>query len=453
MMPNEQLLNYIRQQMASGVSREDITKELTTNGWQVSDISAAFAAMSIPTPSISSHPSAPIQQQSATSLNHVSNKRGAAISTKLIVLVAIAIIGGGAVFAYFTYSNSNNSNVSAPQTEPINNTGGSWTWAEHNAEGSYKAKSSSTLYFSTITSSADGTHLAAVDTLQNGGVYTSNDSGTTWVYRPVPGGSSLWYITSSADGTHLAAAGTDGKEVYVSADSGVTWVKRAITGTAGQITNASGIASSADGTHLAVAGLDVVYTSADFGVTWATHTLPQEGTSYQIALGHIVSSADGTHLAVIDTTCTEVSSCVFTSSDSGTTWIMHSMGDATGALSGLVSSADGTHLAASDGGTGSGGDIYTSSDSGSTWTAQTGAGQRYWGGIVSSADGTHLAAIYDAGAGTGGYIYTSSDSGSTWNAQTSAGLHSWSGIISSSDGMRLVALTSQGGVWIGTLSQ
>lgn len=42
-MINPQLLDYIRQQFAGGVSKEDTIKSLIANGWQVPDINEAFA--------------------------------------------------------------------------------------------------------------------------------------------------------------------------------------------------------------------------------------------------------------------------------------------------------------------------------------------------------------------------------------------------------------------------
>ncbi len=44
-MINQQLLDYIRQQVAVGVSREDITKALASSGWNPLDVQEAFAAL------------------------------------------------------------------------------------------------------------------------------------------------------------------------------------------------------------------------------------------------------------------------------------------------------------------------------------------------------------------------------------------------------------------------
>jgi hypothetical protein len=67
-----------------------------------------------------------------------------------------------------------------------------------------------------ITSSADGTKLAAV--VSGGSIYTSTDSGATWTER-TSAGSRYWQsITSSADGTKLAAVVAYNGSIYTSTD-------------------------------------------------------------------------------------------------------------------------------------------------------------------------------------------------------------------------------------------
>lgn len=79
--------------------------------------------------------------------------------------------------------------------------------------------------------------------------------------------------------------------------------------------------------------------------------------------------------------------------------------------------------------------IYTSDDSGATWIEHSDLGSQGWTSIASSSDGTRLAT-----ADSGGYIYLSADGGSTWTSQTaSPGTAYWSDIASSADGTRLVA--------------
>lgn len=42
-MTNQQLLDYIKQQLQQGVSREIITNNLISQGWQQPDVNEAFS--------------------------------------------------------------------------------------------------------------------------------------------------------------------------------------------------------------------------------------------------------------------------------------------------------------------------------------------------------------------------------------------------------------------------
>jgi photosystem II stability/assembly factor-like uncharacterized protein len=111
----------------------------------------------------------------------------------------------------------------------------------------------------------------------------------TWT----PHGSSVnWKrngVASSADGTKLAAGNTAG-QIYTSGDSGTTWIQHAVSA------DALSVASSADGTKLLAADDGgQIYTSADSGNTWSQ---PQGITKYWYASA---CSADGTKLVIVDT--------------------------------------------------------------------------------------------------------------------------------------------------------
>ena len=79
------------------------------------------------------------------------------------------------------------------------------TWTERTSSGSR--------YWIGITSSSDGTKLAAAVSV--GYVYTSSDGGATWTERTSSGARNWADITSSSDGTKLAAAVSSGY-VYTS---------------------------------------------------------------------------------------------------------------------------------------------------------------------------------------------------------------------------------------------
>jgi uncharacterized delta-60 repeat protein len=259
-----------------------------------------------------------------------------------------------------------------------------------------------------ITSSADGTKLAAV-VGYFGQIYTTTDSGVTWTERE---SSRQWRsITSSADGTKLAAVdeGFSGGKIYTSTNSGATWTARA----SDQLWKS--IASSSDGTKLVAAAFSSqIYTSTDSGVTWTARESVRNWRA-------VTSSADGTKLAAI--AASGSSSQIYTSTDSGATWTPRSTYTL---LWAITSSADGTKLAT----VANGGRIYTSTDSGATWTARE--SDRAWNSITSSADGTKLAAVE-----LDGQIYLSTDSGATWSARESNRV--WRSVTSSSDGTKLAA--------------
>jgi len=107
----------------------------------------------------------------------------------------------------------------------------------------------------------------------------------------------------------------------------------------------------------------------------------------------------------------------------------------------IASSSDGEKLAAVV----KGGGIYTSADSGATWIDRSAAARsRNWRSIASSSDGKKLAAVVENGG-----VYTSDDFGATWAHRTLAGNRNWRSIASSSDGSKLAAVVENGGVCTG----
>jgi photosystem II stability/assembly factor-like uncharacterized protein len=280
------------------------------------------------------------------------------------------------------------------------------------------------LRWKAITSSADGTKLAAA--AERGKIYTSTDSGATWTEQGAPTAS--WNsITSSEDGTKLAAVGSNA-QIYTSADSGVTWAAHENS------RNWISIATSSDGTKLAAASTGgitsgEIHTSANSGATW-TNVTNLETPWRSIAL-----SSDGTKLAAAAAGYGN-DERIYTSTNSGVTQIGRG---STRQWRSIASSADGTKLAAVV----AGGYIYTSGDSGLTWTGHE--SQRDWKSISSSSDGTKLAAV-----ASNGQIYTSSDSGVTWTAQESK--RDWRAITSSADGTKLAAVEYQGQIYINSSS-
>ena len=100
---------------------------------------------------------------------------------------------------------------------------------------------SNTSNWKSVTSSADGSRLAAL--IGSGYIYTSADYGASWVQRSQAGVQTWQAITSSADGMKLFATYYG---LYTSYDGGDTWTQQAAIGG----NDLRAIASSADGTKL-----------------------------------------------------------------------------------------------------------------------------------------------------------------------------------------------------------
>jgi hypothetical protein len=272
--------------------------------------------------------------------------------------------------------------------------------------------------WSSVAGSEDATKLVvvAIDTVSglaysaNGPIYTSSDSGATWIQASAPTNNSWSAVSSSADGTKLAAATWNGT-IYVSVNSGLTWMQ-----TTAPTNQWAALASSRDGTNLAAAAQSdiygnggLIYISKDSGTTWTQTTGP---SNFWVS---IASSADGTKLVAASYDWQDACGLIYTSSDSGATWIQTSA-PTNFAWSSVTSSSDGNKLAASaiaDAAYTMPGLIYYSSDSGATWAVAP-LPSEYWNSVACSADGTKLVGLAEGGdpeeAGLGiGYIYNLSN--------------------------------------------
>jgi hypothetical protein len=325
-------------------------------------------------------------------------------------------------------------------------------------------------YWTSVTSSADGTSLAAVawtDYTGDGLTYGSTNSGTNWFVTSAP--RNRWSsIASSADGVKLAAAAWFDAStnfnpglVYVSNDSGQTW-----TPSSAPSNSWSSIAASAEGSKL-IAGSSYggIAISTNFGATWENGGAPATGLYASVvtsadgnrtlaAAGRrdhpgflvaspyagpwrmanaptndwasIAASGDGTRLVAAATDqYNDGDGLIYVSTNSGINWTATDAPSNSWFL--VASSGDGARLVAVAG------PIYISTNSGASW-AQTGASAP--GLVAFSSDGSRLVA-----GRSGGGICTSADFGATWTA-TGAPSNNWSSVASSADGTRLVAVAS-----------
>ena len=258
---------------------------------------------------------------------------------------------------------------------------------------------------SAIASSADGTKLVA--TWQVGYLYTSSDSGNTWVWRNVSGDTNYWSsVVTSADGSKILAsdykngAQPSSGYLYYSSNSGVSWIQETSFG----MYYCSQVAMSSDGKKMAAqeAGLGHTYIFTNGGGSggWGNSGNLDGGTSHQF--NAVVYSADGTRLIVA-----AQMDYIYTSTDDGVSWTKRT-GAGTGVLT-LAVSSNGMRIIAVDNQNFTVGYIYTSVDGGATWVQRTSAGLRYWRGVACTPDGMNVVAGVNAG-----YLYSSSDGGVTW---------------------------------------
>ncbi len=98
-MVNQQLLDYIKQQLKQGVSREQIRSSLMANGWQEADINEAFVSINSP---ISSTSPENIAAQQFSTISQQPERRINKTLLAIFSILGILIIGGG-VFGSFYY--------------------------------------------------------------------------------------------------------------------------------------------------------------------------------------------------------------------------------------------------------------------------------------------------------------------------------------------------------------
>lgn len=274
-------------------------------------------------------------------------------------------------------------------------------------------------YWQVIAPSANGSKLLAVS---QHAIYTSTNSGATWMQNTVPlSGDVLQSGASSADGTILVAG--DYEYIYISTNSGNTWFRSSDA----PVDYWYSIVCSADGTELlaapyyAAGNPQPLYISHDSGITWMPTSTPSNHWTA------VASSADGTRLIALPNY-----GPVYISTNSGATWTSNNM---VAYWRSVASSADGIKVVAVS----NPGQLYTSTNGGVTWNSHfiSGSGTGF-SSVASSADGTRLVAV-SAGIQS---IFVSTNSGNTWEKQTNAPLSAdWNVVASSADGHKLFAAT------------
>lgn len=208
-----------------------------------------------------------------------------------------------------------------------------------------------------IDSSLDGSVLVVAAFSDS--IYYSDDRGNSWAdVTPAAAAGDHWITVScSDDGSFIAAYENDNGELYVSSNSGSTWALSPLS-----ITNLGGgpipLDMSSDGSCLVSADdffiPGKIYVSTDSGASWT-------GFLSMGSWSDVAISSDGATLIA----CSALLSTVFTSANGGVDWTERTPDGGPGEeYSQVASNAGGDTLTVST----QGGRIYTSSDSGVNWT-------------------------------------------------------------------------------------
>jgi photosystem II stability/assembly factor-like uncharacterized protein len=262
--------------------------------------------------------------------------------------------------------------------------------------------------------------------------FTSYNYGVDWTTNIISG--TTGRVVISEDGTRMAQLDDAGMLVYTSNDSGVTWVNRPISG--GDIySTPEAMACSSDGQRIFVGGQCAVNGCSTLGSIWAS---ANQGANWTKASGDLMQhyaiacSSDGKNVfaSSVNTNLIKVSH------DYGLSWIT-----SPAPISGILAcSGDGSIVVLS----GAPGNAYISTNYGVNWSlANSGV---IWSIPACSLDGKKIAIA----AGDNGWIQTSSDYGSTWITHIEAGRRNWTSIAISYNGRRIVAVEgSTGNIFIG----
>jgi hypothetical protein len=148
-------------------------------------------------------------------------------------------------------------------------------------------------------------------------------------------------------------------DIWTSADSGVTWIDRTPTGPAHDASWTS-VASDSSGMNLVAVGSGI-WTSADAGLTWTEQRSPSGLSSLDIWVS-VASDATGKHLTAATTGDPGTGGSagggggfrpqrpgnIFTSTNAGVTWTNETAGTAAGDQNwvGVASDASGAHIVA-----------------------------------------------------------------------------------------------------------
>lgn len=291
------------------------------------------------------------------------------------------------------------------------------TWTEQAKSGTKNMD-----FWTAAASSDDGVNL--VVTSNSGYLYTSVDSGETWVERTDLGDQQWKAVASSANGSFIAAAYN--QYIVISNNGGATWSAPHALGTE----NMGKIRISANGEYIYAidySGIPgYIYSSSDYGVTWNSLSAAEPET-----WNELVCSSDGSKVIVGFVSTTEGQFLV--SNDFGATWTDLPVPILDQYMGSLTLSGDGTMIAY----IGAAGSINVSSDSGVTWNKRN--FNRSINRIVYSRDGSTLVGTRtsDPVETNESYVIISTDNGVNWTIKTQDSRH-WGPMALSSNSSHMV---------------
>lgn len=97
-MINQQLVDFIKQQLQAGLTKEKISSDLLANGWNSQDIEEGFTATNVPT---LIPPSTPISSYGDRNTYVTSVKPKTHYGKKILIILIILLLVGGASAYYF----------------------------------------------------------------------------------------------------------------------------------------------------------------------------------------------------------------------------------------------------------------------------------------------------------------------------------------------------------------
>ena len=265
--------------------------------------------------------------------------------------------------------------------------------------------------------------------MNGGGIYLSNNYGSSWTGPYGPSGSMVgWRSVSVSSSSQYQLACSDsasGINMVLSSDYGYTWTPGPVQSISSSLSSSGQYQSVVVNNTLSSGG---IYISSNYGINWSqilsvTPTLYWQSIAISETGQYQIAGATGDY--------------IYLSNDYGVNWSITSAPMAQW-YSVAISSTGQYQSACSNG---SGG-IYYSNNYGLTWIISNASTSLNWYGIAMSSSGQYQTAVYKTGLLIG-QIYYSTTYGSTWSL-SSAISYPWYGISMSSTGQYQVAYTANG---------